>query len=464
MFEVRFSKLNPREFPVMFSNTADLAEQLVIRLGFQPDPWQLDVLTTRYPRLLLNCSRQAGKSTVVALVSLIEAMYYPQSLVLLLSRSLRQSTELYRRVAEFHRRLGEPIRKKRKNHELLLKNGSRLVSLPCSGDTIRGFANVHLLVIDEAARVPDDLYRSVRPMLAVSHGRLICLSTPHGKRGFFYDAWARGGDDWKRIEIPAQAIPRISVDFLAEERRNMSEAWFRQEYECSFEALEGLVFPDFARCVVAVADEATGVARPESLKGVRNDPNPTGRKVGGIDFGFRNPFAAVWGVLDRDGILWLTGEHYCRQRPLSYHVQHLPRRYRWYADPAGASEISELRCAGLAISAGNNSLRLGIEAVASRLQNGTLRILPGRCPNLLAEAGLYRYSTEETDRRSETPVDDHNHALAALRYLVSKLDSHRMARVAKSTPTEETPSTQTAPVPVKPRKWLSVYNDFLWND
>jgi hypothetical protein len=92
-----------------------------------------------------------------------------------------------------------------------------------------------------------------------------------------------------------------------------------------------------------------------------------------------------------------------------------------------------------------------------------LDVLPGRCPNLLAEAGLYRYSTEETDRRSETPVDDHNHALAALRYLVSKLDSHRMARVANARPTEETPTTQSAPIPVKRRKWLSVYNDFLWN-
>jgi hypothetical protein len=87
-------------------------------------------------------------------------------------------------------------------------------------------------------------------MLAVSNGRITCLSTPYGKRGFFYNAWAKGGDDWARIEIPAQRIARISPEFLASERRSLGESWFRQEYCCSFEALEGLVYPDFARCIV----------------------------------------------------------------------------------------------------------------------------------------------------------------------------------------------------------------------
>src|SRR5438045_3244400 len=83
---------------------------------------------------------------------------------------------------------------------------------------VRGFSNVGLLIIDEAARVPDDLYIAVRPMLAVSGGQLICMSTPWGKRGFFYDAWVNGGDDWRRIQAPAQLIPRIKPEFLAQER------------------------------------------------------------------------------------------------------------------------------------------------------------------------------------------------------------------------------------------------------
>src|SRR5262249_25704588 len=156
--------------------------------------------------------------------------------------------------------------------------------------------------IDEAARVPDELYRAVRPMLAVSNGRLICLSTPYGKRGFFHDAWANGGDDWHRIEVPADRINRITPQFLEQERRALGPSWYLQEYFCRFEALQGLVYPDFDCCVVP-------------------GPAPQGkRRVGGIDFGWRNPFAAVWGTLDEDGVLWLTGEHYSREKPLRYHA------------------------------------------------------------------------------------------------------------------------------------------------
>jgi hypothetical protein len=279
----------------------------------------------------------------------------------------------------------------------------------------------------------------------------VCLSTPYGKRGFFYDAWAHGGPDWQRIEVPARAVARIGPEFLAEERRCLGESFYRQEYECSFEATEGLVYPDFARCVVSAGEP--GVSAP----GV-----PPGRRVGGIDFGFRNPFAAVWGSLDRDGILWLTGEHYERQKPLSYHARHLPRDVRWYADPAGASEISELRAAGFAISRGSNARQAGIAAVSARLEDGTLRVLGGRCPNLLREASLYRYSPEQEDRRSEAPLDEHNHALGALRYLISRLDAGRMVRLRGSGgPAAEPLEEVTKPRPPE-RRWLDLGNEALW--
>jgi hypothetical protein len=318
---------------------------------------------------------------------------------------------LLRIVVGFYRRLEKPMVERLNQEELQLKNQSRIVSLPCREETIRGYSRVTLLIIDEAARVPDLLYRAVRPMLAVSQGQLICLSTPFGRRGFFYEAWSHGGADWKRIEVPAQQIPRIPLAYLEEERRCLGESWFRQEYCCSFEAVEGLVYPDFARCVVP------GPA-PDSVS-----------RYGGIDFGFRNPFAAVWGVLDRDEVLWLTSEHYARARPLHYHAHYLPREVFWFADPSGAQERCELIRAGLRIRAGNNKIRLGIMAVTARLETGTLRIVEGCCPNLLHEASLYRYNDNPVERGGEVPVDEHNHALAALRYLVASLDQSRLVRL-----------------------------------
>src|ERR1043166_571292 len=97
----------------------------------------------------------------------------------------------------------------------------------------------------------------------------------------------------------------------------------------------------------------------------------------------------------------------------------------WYADPSGANEIAELRLAGFKIRLADNSVRSGITAVNARLQDGALRIVEGRCPNLLAEAGLDRYGDE-----GEKPVGEHNHALAALRYMISRVDARRVARLS----------------------------------
>jgi hypothetical protein len=162
--------------------------------------------------------------------------------ILLVSRSRRQSEELFRKVLELFRQSGRPLGSTLENRlGLELTNGSRILCLPGSEATIRGFSGVSLLVIDEAARVPDELYYAVRPMLAVSRGRLVALTTPFGKRGWFYDAWT-SELSWQRIETPATACARISAEFLEEERRALGQRWFAQEYMCSFEDAVGAVF------------------------------------------------------------------------------------------------------------------------------------------------------------------------------------------------------------------------------
>src|SRR5437868_14728290 len=222
--------------------------------GLTPDPWQRELLRSPAPRILLNCCRQAGKSTTVAALALHTALFHPGSLVLLLSRSQRQSSELFRKVIDFHQVVeGHALKTAgvagRSALRLELTNGSRIVSLPGHEGTIRSYSGVRLLVIDEAARVPTDLYRAVRPMLAVSGGRLIILSTPFGRRGFFYQAWGDQATEWLRFEIRAEQAPRIGRAFLDDELYTLGHSWFNQEYACSFEALEGLVYAEFGRCL-----------------------------------------------------------------------------------------------------------------------------------------------------------------------------------------------------------------------
>ena len=416
---------------------------LLAAQGLIPDPWQRDLLQSREPYLLLNCSRQSGKSTTVAALALQQILFEPKSLVLLVAPSERQSHELFRKVLAGYHALGQPLETLKANQsELELANGARVVALPGREETIRSFSGVKLLILDEAARVPDVLYRSVRPMLAVSRGRLVALSTPFGRSGWFYDEWI-GNGPWQRLHIPWTQCPRITAEFIAEETRALGQAWVDQEYNCLFTALEGLVFPDFDKAIIQESLPAAALASapiPASEEGQhRNrvgaregegagDGERHLNRVGGIDFGWRNPFAAIWGVLDRDDVLWILHERYARETPLADHAAALPKDVTWYADPAGATEIAELRRADFVVRKGDNTLRRGIALVTARIRTGRLKVHP-RCANLIAEARLYRWPTA-TERAAlgENPIDAHNHALAALRYLVTRLEVGRRSQ------------------------------------
>ncbi len=194
------------------------------------------MLLSEANRGILNCTRQWGKSTITAAKAVHRAYTRPQSLVLVASPTDRQSAEFLRKARQFVARLGVVPRGDGHNAlSLLLPNGSRIVGLPGTEATVRGFSAVSLLLIDEAAVVPDELYTALRPMLAVNSGDLWLMSTPRGKNGFFYETWTHGGPAWHRVSVPATECPRIGRDFLEEERRVLGTRAFRREYMAEFE-------------------------------------------------------------------------------------------------------------------------------------------------------------------------------------------------------------------------------------
>jgi len=214
------------------------------RAGLDPDPWQVRVLRSPARQIILNCSRQVGKSTVTGILAGHTALYEPGAPILLLSPTERQSIELLRKVKDTLRQLGTATTAVEKDNALSLEfaSGSRILALPGKEGTIRGFSAVRLLIIDEASRVPDALYQAVRPMLAVSGGRIVLLSSPFGKRGFFHHEWTAGGPEWERVEVDAYACPRLDPLWLDKERATIGDWWFDQEYLCKFKETTDQVF------------------------------------------------------------------------------------------------------------------------------------------------------------------------------------------------------------------------------
>jgi hypothetical protein len=246
----RLRKRRPTRRP----DIPSLRLEFVRTLGIVPDPWQERLLSSDASRVLLNCSRQSGKSTMAGMVALHKALTAPGSLTLILAPAERQAKELFSKIAGFYRDLGHPLpADSYRKLGMELTNRSRIEALPGSEKTIRGFSGVDLLIVDEAARVADELYYSVRPMLAVSGGRLLMLSTPFGKRGVFYEEWTEGSS-WERYTVTAEECPRIPPEFLLEEREALGEWWYAQEYECRFmEAVDSVFTSELIQA--ALTDE-----------------------------------------------------------------------------------------------------------------------------------------------------------------------------------------------------------------
>jgi hypothetical protein len=213
----------------------DVVEFVRKRLGFEPDERQTEVLRSAAKRGILNCTRQWGKSTIVAAKAVHRAYTQPGSLVLVASPSERQSAEFLRKAAGMVARLKIAPKGDGDNDvSLMLPNGSRIVGLPGRDQTVRGFSAVSLMLIDEAGYVDDAMYKALRPMLAIGQGDLWLMSTPNGRQGFFYATWEHGGERWARFRVPATECARIPKHFLEEERAVMGGRIFRQEYMGEF--------------------------------------------------------------------------------------------------------------------------------------------------------------------------------------------------------------------------------------
>ena len=213
------------------------------KLGFTPDPHQAALLTTPNPRVILNCTRQWGKSSMAAAVALHRAIHTRDYMVIVAAPTKRQSSELVRKIRRFARfNLGLKTTTDGENPSVVLANGSRIVGVPGMDDNIRGFSAVNMIIVDEAARVPDSLYHTaLRPMLATTSGDLWLMSTPNFERGFFHEEWT-SKRPWARFKVPATECPRISPDFLAEERLTLGKEDFAQEYMCEFAEIPNAYF------------------------------------------------------------------------------------------------------------------------------------------------------------------------------------------------------------------------------
>jgi len=307
------------------------------QLGLKLYQDQEQVFNPNIRRGILNCCRQWGKSTVIAARAIHHALYNDDSLILILAPSERQSKEFVRKAKSFARKLGIKPRGDGDNTtSLQLPNNSRLVGLPANKDTGRGFSGVSLLLVDEASRVEDELFHAIMPATAAHHDPTIWLmSTPNGRRGFFYNNWINETSGYTRISVPATACPRIPTKFLDEQRAQLPKRDFNQEYLCEFHEPNDAIFSMdlIKKCYV---DDPPYPFPTFSEKGCYEVADLYRRNlIGipyyyiGIDLGQQNDYTAI-AVLEKLrrylGISKLTGDHAYENIWTLRHIERVPLR------------------------------------------------------------------------------------------------------------------------------------------
>ncbi|HEU0121828.1 MAG TPA: terminase family protein [Bryobacteraceae bacterium] len=209
-------------------------------LDFHPDPHQAELMTTSAPRVLHLAARQTGKSTAAAVRAVYEALHHDNATILLAGPTGRQSGQIMTKARAISRRLGQISGGPPPGCDgFRLANGSHILSLPDNDDTIRGFSAPRLIIVDEAAFASTELITALQPMLAVSNGTMILLSTPNGQSGYFYEKWHESNGPWRRILCKADDCTRIRPETLEQMRQTLTASEYDQEFNCAFLAPAG---------------------------------------------------------------------------------------------------------------------------------------------------------------------------------------------------------------------------------
>ncbi len=274
-------------------------------------------------------------------------------------------------------------------------------------ETLRG-QKFDFLVIDEVAMMRnfwEGWQEVLRPTLTDTKGSALFISTPKGYN-HFYELYTMDDPDYASFHYTSYDNPFIEPSEIDKARAEMTEDRFAQEYMADFRKTEGLVYKEFDRHK-HVVDEV-----PESYIKV----------IGGLDFGYTNPYATIVIGVDKDSHYWIVDEKYEKQKTTQDIISSLTyfqQEYRLsdiYPDPAEPDRIQEIKKAGFNCKDVSKDIVKGIDAVRTLFKQGRIHIHK-RCRNLILELETYSYPEKKPNKNeNETPIKENDHAVDALRY------------------------------------------------
>ena len=273
--------------------------------------------------------------------------------------------------------------------------------------------------LDEAGQMSSWTWTVVQARLGLKQGRCLLTTTPYSLNWLYREIYQRakkGDKNYFVSQFPSTDNPYYPQEEFERAAGSMDERTFAMRYKGEFRKMAGLVWPDFSSWVCQHEDIDT------ALQEAQGEPQSV-RWVGGIDWGYNNPFVGLSAFIDSDDVMWMYRERYQTRTLLADHAKNLVDGTEYFADPSGRQEIEEMNSLGIMVKGSINDVAMGIERVADRGKTGRLMVSP-ECRNLISEAETYRYK-EETDK----PIKEHDHCCDAMRYMTMGVDGKAEPKV-----------------------------------
>ncbi|MBK9284987.1 MAG: hypothetical protein IPM51_11830 [Sphingobacteriaceae bacterium] len=276
---------------------------------------------------------------------------------------------------------------------------------------------------DEAGQFKYNVWIAIQGRTGLKRSPILLTTTPYGKNWLyhhFYKAYKEGNPDYYVVQWPSNANPAYSTEEYERAKSVMSGELGTMRYDGEFSGIAGLVYRDIGNCFTTLS--------PSELSTLLSKP---GTFHGGIDFGWNDPFCALSGFLEKErDILWVWFERYKSKTPIEVHADKLPkfvdRSIKWYCDH-NPELIQKLKRGGHLVAKAEKNILAGINAVNHRIYTDRLKIVSNRCKAVVAESEMYKYPDEEDKMGGDVPIDDFNHAMDALRYMIMGIDRKRAA-------------------------------------
>jgi phage terminase large subunit len=275
---------------------------------------------------------------------------------------------------------------------------------------------------DEAGQFKLSVWNAIQGRTGQKQSPVLFTTTPYGRNWLyteFYKRWKEGDRNYFVKQWASYLNPTYAREEYERAKKTMGKERAAQRYDGLFLQPEGLVYPEMDTCLVELPQDQL----LEKLKDAK-------KHYGGIDFGWNDPFCALAGFIDKQDILWVWYERYKTRTPIEDHAEAMPNLYgktiKWFSEHQ-PELILKLRKGGHKVKKATKNIKAGIDAVNARIYQGKLKILVNRCLAVVAEAANYSYTDDEDDPGNDIPIDENNHAMDALRYLVMGIDGRKAA-------------------------------------